>query len=135
MPPLSIWYTRVATVHLLTGFTIGALMLANKGVAFAPWLWRLRPAHMELLLLGWLVQFAMGVAFWIVPRRWEQPRRGNVIGARIALVLLNAGVVLVVLGSLVQDLPALTAVGRLLELLAALAFVSHIWPRVVGREG
>ena len=135
MPPLSIWYTRLATLHLLTGFTFGALMLANKGVPFAPWLWRLRPAHIEILLIGWLVQFAMGVAFWIVPRRWEPPRRGNVISARIALLLLNGGVLLVVSGSLVNTLPSLTVTGRLLEFFGAVAFVWHIWPRVVGREG
>ena len=62
MPRLSVWMIRTALVHLLVGFTLGALLLANKGVPIHPMVWRLLPIHIELLLLGWTLQLALGVA-------------------------------------------------------------------------
>lgn len=135
MPPLSTYYVRLAFFHLACGFTIGALMLANKGVPFASWLWRLRPAHIELLILGWFVQFAFGVAFWITPRFWEEPVRGNVTGAWVALFLLNGGVWLVAIGTAMRWSSTWLLAGRLLEAAAAVAFGLHLWPRIVSREG
>lgn len=135
MPPLSIRFVRTAFAYLALGFTFGALMLANKGVPFAPALWRLRPAHIELLTLGWVVQLALGVAYWILPRYWEGPPRGNTAGARLAYVLLNGGIWLVALGTLLGLSPAVRFAGRVAEAGAVGAFAWHIWPRIVGREG
>src|ERR1041384_2259329 len=57
-----------ALLYLGAGFTLGALLLVNKGSGFAPGLWRWLPVHFELLLIGWFVQLVMGVAYWIFPR-------------------------------------------------------------------
>ena len=128
MPRLSVWFIRLALLYLAAGFSFGALMLANKGLAFAPFLWRLRPAHIELLLVGWTVQLAMGVAFWILPR--FQSSRGDERPVWVALVSINLGVWLVSLGVVVDlDGWALVA-GRLAELAAVAAFVWHAWPRI-----
>ncbi len=135
MPPLSILYVRTAFLHLVLGMTVGALMLANKGVAFAAWLWRLRSAHAEILLVGWLIQFGFGVAFWIAPRFWEKPVRGNVFGARLAFVLLNGGIWLVTIATFLELSAIYVLLGRLLEIGAAIAFAWHLWPRIVSREG
>lgn len=135
MPPLSIWFIRTALLYLSLGVTFGALMLANKGVPFAPALWRLRSGHIEILLLGWVAQLAMGVAFWIAPRFWEPPVRGNESGAYAAFLLLNLGIWLVALSTLFGLPSPLVLVGRLAEAGAGVAFGLHIWPRIVGREG
>jgi hypothetical protein len=104
-------------------------MLANKGVPFNPSLWRLLPAHIEFLLMGWLAQLALGVAHWIIPRF-----RGGDFGrralARWSLVMLNAGVLMTGLGPLFSAPPALHLLGRALEAGAALAFALYIWPRI-----
>lgn len=68
MPRPSVWFIRLALSYLLVGFTFACLLLSNKGLAYAPWLWRLLPAHIEILLVGWTAQLAMGVIFWIAPR-------------------------------------------------------------------
>lgn len=135
MPPLSIFFVRSALLHLAIGFSIGALMLANKGTGFAAWLWRLRAAHTEILLVGWLIQFALGIAFWIAPRFWEKPVRGNVAGARWAFVLLNLGVWLIALSAFTNWPDRLVFAGRVVEIGAAVAFAWHLWPRIVSREG
>jgi hypothetical protein len=128
MPTLSTYFIRAALIYLGLGFTFGALMLWNKGAPLHPMLWRLLPAHIEFLLLGWTVQLAMGVAFWILPR--FQRSRGNTTPAWIAFWLLNGGVLLVGLGPLVGAPAAVTLAGRLAQLAAAAAFAIHAWPRV-----
>lgn len=128
MPRLSVWFVRGALCYLAIGFTFGALLLANKGVAIHPLVWRLLPAHIEFLLFGWTVQLAFGVAFWILPR-W-QTQRGDVRPAWLALVLLNAGIWLVVSVSWLAAPAWVLATGRVLEAGAMAAFAWHAWPRV-----
>lgn len=131
MPRLSVWMVRAALLHLGIGFTIGALMLCNKGNPIDPLIWRLLVAHMDFLLLGWTMQLAMGVAFWIMPRFSGEQKYGSERLAWAALILINVGVLTVALspwGGAVADVMAL--VGRTAELLAAIAFAIHIWPRV-----
>jgi hypothetical protein len=128
MPRLSRWLIRASLVYLALGFTFGGLMLFNKGVPLSVWLWQLVPAHVEFLLLGWTVQLAMGVGFWILPR--FSSSRGNEKAAWAAFVLLNAGVWIAGAGPLFE-LPAwVILVGRAAEVSAGVAFAVHAWPRV-----
>jgi hypothetical protein len=135
MPRLSQWYIRASFIYLLLGFTFGALLLAHKGQPLHPALWSWLPAHIEWLLFGWVVQLTLGVAFWIMPRFWVEPRRGNTTGAYVAFVLLNAGIWLAALGPVLRLPPWALGTGRLLEVAAVLAFALAVWPRIVGREG
>ena len=129
MPRLSAWMIRAALLHLAVGFAIGALLLAHRGAPVHPAVPLLRPAHAELLLLGWTVQLAMGVAFWILPRFRAGPERGDERPALLAFLLLNAGVIAAAVGG-TGTLSALSLGGRCAEALAAVAFAAHAWPRV-----
>jgi len=91
MPRLSVWFVRAALIYFLLGFTFGALLLAQKGISYYPAVWMLFPIHMEFLLIGWLAQLAMGVAFWIMPRFSRGPARGNAGLVWTSFALLNAG--------------------------------------------
>ncbi len=128
MPRLSIWFVRSALIHLALGFTFGGLMLWNKGLPIHPVLWRLLPAHMEFLLVGWTVQLALGVAFWILPRFYSS--RGNTKPAWLAFFLINGGVWLAGMGATLGAPADVILLGRVLEAAAALAFAVHAWPRV-----
>lgn len=128
MPRLSVYLIRAALVYLAAGFTLGALLLTNKGLDLSPWVWRLLPMHIEFLLLGWTLQLAMGMAFWILPR--FRSARGNVRAAWLAFILLNGGIWLVSAGPWVAAWPWLAPIGRLIEAAAVVAFAVHAWPRV-----
>ena len=122
MPRVSVWFVRSSLVCLLLGFTLGAVMLAVKGTGgggVIPWL---LPIHIELLLVGWMLQLAMGVAQWILPRFGVQGVGREDGAAWIAFALLNLGVVLVVCGVVLA--------GRAAEVVAAAAFVVSVWARV-----
>ncbi len=129
MPRLTVWFVRASLVYLLIGFTLGALMLAQDGISYYPGIMAALPAHMEFLLVGWLVQLAMGVAFWIFPRfGWARPdSRGNQSLIRVSFWLLNAGI----WGAALQLwLPGALLVGRLLEAGAVIVFAAGSWPRI-----
>ncbi len=128
MPRLSTWFIKASLIYLATGFTLGALMLVNKGLRLDPAFWRLLPVHIELLLTGWIVQLAMGVAFWILPR--FQSSRGDVRPAWAAFALLNGGLLLVAAGTLLGAPGWIALAGRLAEVAAVAAFALNAWPRV-----
>lgn len=125
MPRVTTWFVRASLCHLVFGFTVGALLLADKGVRVASWLWALRPAHVEALLIGWVVQLVMGVAVWIFPRfAVRQAPERSALTAWLAFALLNAGVACVGIGG------QWAAGGRVIEIAAAGSFVVHLWGRV-----
>ena len=129
MPRLSVWFVRCSLLYLLLGFTIGGLMLAHKGLPFATRIWSLLGAHMEFLLLGWMVQLAMGVAFWILPRFGSGASRGNKMLIWTAFAALNLGIWMAAL----QPYPVqgwISFTGRILEALSVFLFVFGSWQRV-----
>lgn len=128
MPSLTRLFLRAALLYILIGFTLGALLLANKGVPISPHIWRLLPAHMETLLLGWLLLLALGVAYWILPRfKSERPHSWLVW---LSFGLLNVGIACISLAPFIASSGQVGAIGRILETLGVLTFALHAWPRI-----
>jgi hypothetical protein len=130
MPRLSVFFIRTALLHLAAGFTLGGLLLFNKGVPLTVAMWRLLPGHMEVVLIGWTVQLALGVAFWILPRFSDGPARGDERPVWVAYSLLNAGVIAVLFSPWLLWPGAFLLAGRLAELGAVACFAVNAWPRV-----
>ena len=129
MPRLSVLMIRCALISLLLGSTAGALLLGR----FPPALSRIAPLramHLDLMLFGWLVQFVLGVAYWILPRYATRPERGPAAPAATSFVLFQAGLVLALLGSATPALHALAPAGRLLLAGASLLFAILLVPRI-----
>ena len=131
MPRLSVWFVRASLIYLAAGFVLGALMLAEKGIPYYAGVWLLLPIHMEFLLAGWLLQLAMGVAFWILPRFGQGAPRGRESLLWISFILLNAGVMLTVLQLWV---PAALLAWRLGEALGIMIYILGSWRRVKPME-
>jgi hypothetical protein len=138
MPRLSQLLIRTALIWLAIGYTIGGLLLLNKGVPVLPWLWTLRLTHVHLLLVGWLVQFACGVAFWILPRLDASGTRGDERLVWLCYGALNGGVALAALHdplvATIGDTLAVRAasvIAGIVYVVAITAFVAHAAPRVV----
>jgi len=129
MPRLSCWFIRASLAYLIAGFTLGALMLTLKALAYYGLMGFLLGPHVEFLLIGWTVQLTMGVAFWMLPRV-KGGRRGRVISAWLAFVLLNLGVIAAALGPPLAGIALALPLGRGAEAGAAVAFAIHAWPRV-----
>jgi hypothetical protein len=130
MPRLSYWCIRASLLYLAVGFTLGALLLFHKDVPLHPALWRLLPPHIEFVLLGWTLQLAMGVAFWILPRHLQGPEQGREVTAWLAFVLLDGGVLMVGIGWMLRAPALIPLLGRMAEAGSAVAFGVHAWRRV-----
>ena len=127
MPRLSVWFVRVSLIYFLLGFTFGALILAQKGISYYPAVWNLFPIHMEILLMGWFAQLAMGVAFWILPRFSTGSPRGNVKLIWLSFVLMNLGILF---STLHLWWPFALFVGHAAEASAGIMFAIGLWQRV-----
>lgn len=137
MPKLSRWMIRGSFFNLWLGFGMAALILSRKGLpeSFPAYTWQWIPVHVNLLLVGWMVQFALGVAYWILPRLFDRRTdRGRVPFAVAAAVFINLGVWLHVTGGLIapwdDHLMFLRPVGLALQCLGALSFAYHVYPRI-----
>ena len=92
MPPASRIAIRGALVWYVLGATLGATVLLEH--AGAPWrLGYLVAAHVDIMLVGWMIQLALGVAFWLFPRHGTGPPHGRLGPVYAGLACLNAGVV------------------------------------------
>lgn len=133
MPRASVYLVRAAFIHLLLGFTLGAALLAQKGLPFAGALARLRPLHIEWLLGGWIAQLTIGVAWWIFPRvGLRRDVGGPAWRIWAAFVLLNGGVWMAGWSGAVGQATGRVMVlgGRVAELGAVVVFAFALWPRV-----
>ena len=128
MPRVSIWMVRSALVALVLGFSVGAVMLVGKGIGAFGALSAGIPIHVELVVLGWMVQLAMGVALWILPRFGARGPARGAAWSWVAWGLWNSGIAFVIAGT--AGAPAARLIGRLIELGAAVAFGAAIWSRV-----
>lgn len=137
MPRLSCWFIRSALVYLGVGVLAGGLILSAKGYPAAlGWSWLLLPAHIEVLIVGWLIQLTLGMAYWILPRLDGAGNRGRLVLAWASLVMLNLGVAGTTTLLLIRaffphiGVDLLLLPTALLHPLALAAFVGHAWPRV-----
>lgn len=128
MPLASIRLIRTAILHLTLGSLLGALMLAARGETVSPEVLTLIPLHREMLLFGWLIQLALGVAWWMFPKFRSGPTRGLEALPLVGWLLLNTGIVLVGLGTVLS--PALMPAGRIGEVLGILLVVGGLVPRI-----
>jgi hypothetical protein len=95
-----------------------------------------------MLFVGWFLQFVIGVAYWLLPRKRspEQPIGYVERPAYIAVGALNLGLLLRVGGEAAErsgnasDVTFTSLVlAALLQILAAAIFVVQLWPRVAAR--
>ena len=127
MPRLSIWMIRAALTWLAVGALVGAVLLGAPKLSGGGFQWR--ALHAEMLLVGWTVQLALGVAHWILPRFRAGAERGREGPGWVAFVLVNLGVLLAGAGGALASGWS-TVAGRSAEPMAAVAFAVQACPRV-----
>lgn len=132
---------RTALIWLAIGFLLGGLMLAD---ATFPGDWRhwFGPTHGHILFVGWFLQFAVGVAYWLLPRQRtdDRPLGYSERAALLSFVVLNIGLGLRVIAEPAMRMGYLTGTGDPILLVSAAAhiaaigiIVTQLWGRVVPR--
>jgi hypothetical protein len=135
MPLLTRWFIRISFLYLIVALLLGFLLSLRPLFPLPPVLTATVPGYFHLFLVGWLTQLIFGTVFWLFPP--ADPPRPE-LEARLGwgvLVLLNAGLLLRVLGEPVVALQPGSAWGWLLvvsavcQWVAGLAYVTLVWPR------
>ena len=149
MPLTSRITVKASITYLALGAVLGAVLLLNRWLPLGPAIEALRASHVQFLVVGWLTQFIVGVAWWLfpplaiglrtgasLPVRRGQSQRGSEGLFWMALACLNAGILLRALFEPLQQWTKLDLFGTLADLsgivllVAAVLFVINLWGRV-----
>lgn len=133
---------KLSLLYLALGFVLGALLLVGEG-AGAGWGAAWGNVHTHVLFVGWFVQFAVGIAYWLLPRRKTaaQPLGYDERLALLACGLINAGLLLRVVIEPMFNLqviqgPVVTlglALSGVLQAGAGLIWAFQLWGRFFRR--
>ncbi|OJX38229.1 MAG: hypothetical protein BGO78_09420 [Chloroflexi bacterium 44-23] len=137
MPAIVRWYLRTALVMFVLALTVGVVQNLNGTLPFISA--ALTPVYFHLLMVGWVTQFIMGVAIWMLPKYSMQKPRANESLSWAAFILLNGGLLLrAVSEPLNYGSPGmiwgwLLVFSAFLQWMAGLFFVINSWRRVKAR--
>lgn len=143
MPPLARTYIKASFVYFVVAFVLGAMIMLDRWQGFSRWLRVGNVSYLHLLMVGWITQLALGVAYWMFPRflKEQDPRgRGSDRLAWFVFVTLNAGLVLRLICEpfyLMGPQPwlaGLLALSGVLQAASAVGFGILIWGRVRAME-
>ena len=96
LPHVVCWYLWTALVLFLLALAVGVAQSLSGVLPFLPP--GLTPVNFHLLLVGWITQFILGVASWMLPKYcMERPREIETL-SWVTYILLNAGLLLRALG-------------------------------------
>lgn len=143
MPPIARNFVKAAFLYFLASFLLGALMMLDRWLNISRWLKVVYLSQLHLLVVGWITQLAIGVAYWIFPRflkEQDSRPRGSDALAWAVFICLNTGLLLrfifepIYLMGPQPWLAALMALSGVLQALAALGFGWLIWGRIRAME-
>jgi ABC-type transport system involved in multi-copper enzyme maturation permease subunit len=73
----------------------------------------------------------MGTAYWMFPKKLDDPRRGPNWAGWTVFILFNTGLIFLVISTLFRSLIYAAAFGRGLLLFSILVFAVLMWQRIV----
>ena len=137
MPRVVRWYLRTALLMFVLALAVGLLVTLGAVLPSLPP--GLTPVYFHLLMVGWVTQFILGVALWLLPKySQQQPRRSDTVSWMV-YGLLNAGLLARAAAEPLNSLHPgtgwgwLLVISALLQWLAGLFFVVNTWQRVKGK--
>lgn len=139
MPSLSRTFIKAGLVYFVVGLTAAVLYAARTVFNLPSGYGLLYPVYIHLLMVGWVMQLIIGVAYWMFPKYTKTSPRGSEPLGWIVFALLNAGLILralcepLILLKPEWNLGWTLALSAILQLMAGWAFVVNTWGRVKER--
>lgn len=149
MPLTSRVSVKASIMYLALGAVLGAILLINRWLPLGSAVAALRASHVQFLVVGWLTQLIIGVAWWLfpplaiglrddapLPVRRGQSQRGSEALFWTGLACLNAGILLRALFEPLHGwtrlslFNVLSGTSGLFLLAAAVLFAVNLWGRV-----
>jgi heme/copper-type cytochrome/quinol oxidase subunit 1 len=139
MPRLTRYFIKTALIYLAAALLLGLLLAARSTIELPPELLALSPVYFHLFMVGWVMELIFGMLFWMLPKYSKEKPRGHERLAWAAYWLINAGLILRVIGEPLNAVQAdlgmgwTLALSALLQLIGGWAFIVAAWPRVKAR--
>ncbi len=139
MPPLTRWFIKAGLLYFVAALVVGIVVSVPALSRLSPAVTALGPVYLHLLVVGWITQLILGVAYWMFPVYSKERPRGYEGLAWATFVLLNVGLILRVVAEPLQAVQRSTiwggmlAASALLQWLAGIGYVVNIWGRVKER--
>jgi len=134
MPKVARWFVRTAFLYLIFGTLLGSSLLLDKAFVLNSTIWTFLDLHITWLLIGWMLQFCMGIAVWIMPR--PNPLSHRLKLAWASYGLLNGGLIFesfisVLSGLISLEFPAWVAASSTMAPIASITVIMiHLWNRI-----
>jgi hypothetical protein len=127
------WHIRTALIYFVLALAAG-LLRAIPALNIPA----ITPVYFHLLMVGWVTQLIIGVAYWMFPRYSKDSPRGPEWLGYTIYALINVGLVLRIIGEPMQAsgiawAGGLLAISAVLQLIGGWVFVGMMWPRVKER--
>ena len=139
MPTLSRWFIKAGMLYFASGLLLGAILLVQPIVGWAPSLQLLRHVYLHFIFIGWVTQLIMGVGYWMFPKQSKERPRGSEWLGWTVFILLNVGMVLRSIGEPAVVLTPQAGLGWTVAaastclLLAGWGFIINTWGRIKER--
>ena len=98
------------------------------------------PLFWHTLMVGWISQIIIGVSMWMFPGRTKEESFVHQKWGWLTFLFLNAGLALRIISEPFvvphegRPIEVILIVSALFQFLAALTFVTEIWPRVISKK-
>ncbi|MCC6147142.1 MAG: hypothetical protein IT308_06190 [Anaerolineaceae bacterium] len=134
MPSIVRCYLKTALVMFILALGVGLVQNLGGILPFSPS--SLTPVYFHLLMVGWVTQFILGVALWMLPKYSMEKPRGIQALSWAAYILLNIGLLVRAVGEplnayssgLVWDW--LLILSAILQWMGGILYVINAWKRV-----
>jgi cbb3-type cytochrome oxidase subunit 1 len=139
MPLLARWYIKTGLAHFAVALLIGLVLAVQPLLHLSSSLAVLRPVFLHLLIVGWITQLIIGVAYWMFPKQSREHPRGSIKVGWLVFALLNLGLILRGIGEPLFALnpdPStglLLAMSAVMQVVAGWLFIANTWTRVKER--
>ncbi len=139
MPLLARWTIKTALIYFAIALLVGVLLVMQPVLGLVSWIAALRPVFLHLLIVGWITQLIMGVAYWMFPKYTKEKPRGNTYMGWLVFILLNLGLVIRAICEPLFALQPNSGVGvglaaaAVLQVAAGWLFIANTWARVKER--
>lgn len=139
MPLLARTYIKAGLVHFAIALVLGVVIAVQPLLQWSPSVAALRPVFLHLLIVGWITQLIIGVAYWMFPKQSKEQPRGSIRLGWTVFALLNMGLILRAVGEPLFALQAgsftgvLLALSAVMQVAAGWLFIANTWGRVKER--
>lgn len=132
MPTITRYFIKSAMLYFVLGLLMAFFLAAKNLLNLPDVILLMNPTYLHVLVMGWITQLIIGVAYWMFPKYSKEKPRGDERIGWFIFIAFNIGLLLRVIGEPLA-IRWMLPISAVLQMVAVWFFVLAIWPRVKER--